>query len=96
MPDVVSGAPADVGTATRARASSEIRGPSRVPPAAHTHHERIRTVVVDSHEDIARLVASRIATLIREKQATGNAEAVDADVEGVQNARAGQHADGAC
>ncbi|HEX3158394.1 MAG TPA: glucosamine-6-phosphate deaminase, partial [Gemmatimonadaceae bacterium] len=39
----------------------------------HSHHERIRTVVVDNHEDIARLVASRIATLIREKQATGNA-----------------------
>jgi glucosamine-6-phosphate deaminase len=34
-------------------------------------HERIRTVVVDDHEDIARLVAMRIATLIRERNAAG-------------------------
>jgi glucosamine-6-phosphate deaminase len=33
--------------------------------------ERIRTLVVEDHEDIARLVASRIATLIREKRAAG-------------------------
>ena len=33
--------------------------------------ERIRTVVVDDHEDIARLVANRIATLIRERNAAG-------------------------
>ena len=33
--------------------------------------ERIRTVVVEEHEDIARLVAARIATLIREKNAAG-------------------------
>ena len=33
--------------------------------------ERIRTVVVDDHEDIARLVAGRIATLVREKEAAG-------------------------
>jgi glucosamine-6-phosphate deaminase len=31
----------------------------------------MRTVVVDDHEGIARLVATRIATLIREKQAAG-------------------------
>jgi glucosamine-6-phosphate deaminase len=35
--------------------------------------ERIRTVVVDDHEDIARLVANRIATLIRERNAAGEA-----------------------
>jgi glucosamine-6-phosphate deaminase len=33
--------------------------------------ERIRTVVVDEHEDIARLVAARIAALVREKNAAG-------------------------
>ncbi|GAC1516669.1 MAG: glucosamine-6-phosphate deaminase [Gemmatimonadaceae bacterium] len=33
--------------------------------------ERIRTVVVDSHESIGRLVASRIATLIRDRGAQG-------------------------
>ncbi len=48
------------------------RGPFRVP---HSHSsasdERIRTVVVEDHEDIARLVANRIATLIRERNAAG-------------------------
>jgi glucosamine-6-phosphate deaminase len=33
--------------------------------------ERIRTVVVDEHDDIARLVAARIAALVREKNAAG-------------------------
>jgi len=32
--------------------------------------ERIRTVIVDDHADIARLVANRIATLIRERTAS--------------------------
>ena len=32
--------------------------------------ERIRTVIVDDHADIARLVANRIATLIRERAAS--------------------------
>jgi glucosamine-6-phosphate deaminase len=47
------------------------RGPTRVSHPAATAHERIRTVVVDDHEDIARLVAMRIATLIRERNAAG-------------------------
>ncbi|MEP6492824.1 MAG: glucosamine-6-phosphate deaminase [bacterium] len=52
-----------------AREASD-RGPSRVShPSAS--HEFIRTVVVDDHEDIARLVANRIATLIRERNAAG-------------------------
>ncbi|HEX5580467.1 MAG TPA: glucosamine-6-phosphate deaminase, partial [Gemmatimonadaceae bacterium] len=34
-------------------------------------HERIRTVIVDEHDDIARLVAGRIAALIRERAAAG-------------------------
>ena len=44
--------------------------PSRVSHAA-AQGERIRTVVVDDHADIARLVANRIATLIRERNAAG-------------------------
>jgi len=46
------------------------RGPSRVSHSS-TAHEHIRTVVVEDHEDIARLVANRIATLIRERNAAG-------------------------
>jgi 6-phosphogluconolactonase/glucosamine-6-phosphate isomerase/deaminase len=49
---------------------SHDRGPSRVSHVA-TQLEHIRTVVVDDHEDIARLVANRIATLIREHDAAG-------------------------
>ena len=54
-----------------ARESSPSRGPSRVSHGATAPHERIRTVVVDDHEGIARLVANRIATLIRERDASG-------------------------
>ena len=46
------------------------RGPSRISQGTAAL-ERIRTVVVEEHDDIARLVASRIATLIREKEAGG-------------------------
>src|SRR5215475_12828087 len=46
------------------------RGLSRVGHAP-TSLEHIRTVVVDDHEDIARLVAMRIATLMRERAASG-------------------------
>jgi glucosamine-6-phosphate deaminase len=43
-----------------------------VPPTSHTVAlERIRTIVVDEHEDLARLVADRIATLIRENGSRG-------------------------
>jgi len=77
MAHSVSDAVHGAGSATEAREPSAIRGPSRVPAAHHavpTHstvRERIRTVVVDDHEDIARLVASRIATLVRERAAAG-------------------------
>ena len=54
-----------------ARDSREGRGPSRVQHATIVPNERIRTVVVDDHEGIARLVANRIATLIRERDAAG-------------------------
>jgi len=46
------------------------RGPSRVTHGSFSG-ERIRTVVVEDHEDIARLVANRIATLIGERNASG-------------------------
>lgn len=52
-----------------ARDQSPDRGPSRVPHGAHGD-EKIRTVIVEDHADIARLVATRIATLIRERNAT--------------------------
>jgi glucosamine-6-phosphate deaminase len=39
--------------------------------AAASQLEKIRTIVVDDHQHIARLVANRIATLITEKQAAG-------------------------
>src|SRR4051812_25997241 len=53
-----------------ARDQSRDRGPSRVH-AIVNEDERIRTVVVEDHGDIARLVATRIATLINERNATG-------------------------
>jgi glucosamine-6-phosphate deaminase len=48
----------------------------RAAPLSRSSHatfsgEHIRTVVVDDHEDIARLVANRIATLVRERNAAG-------------------------
>ena len=48
----------------------------RAAPVSRPSHptstgEHIRTVVVEDHEDIARLVANRIATLIRERNAAG-------------------------
>jgi glucosamine-6-phosphate deaminase len=60
----------DAGAAQEARDHRMTRGPSRISQGAATL-ERIRTVVVEAHDDIARLVASRIATLIREKEAGG-------------------------
>jgi glucosamine-6-phosphate deaminase len=49
---------------------SHDRGPSRVSHIGSAT-ERIRTVVVEDHEAIARLVANRIATVIRERNAAG-------------------------
>ena len=70
MTQPVTDAPADVGTGHEARDRSAIRGPSRVRDHS-TARERIRTFVLDEHEDIAHLVATRIATLIRERGAAG-------------------------
>src|SRR3954465_1769459 len=53
-----------------ARDHTRDRGPSRVQTVLN-EDERIRTVVADDHGDIARLVATRIATLINERNATG-------------------------
>ena len=53
------------------------RDPSdRAAPLSRSAHaasgtEHLRTVVVEDHADIARLVANRIATLIRERNAAG-------------------------
>jgi glucosamine-6-phosphate deaminase len=38
---------------------------------SHPSPERIRTVIVDDHDELARLVAARIATLVRERAAAG-------------------------
>ncbi|MBA3671198.1 MAG: glucosamine-6-phosphate deaminase [Gemmatimonadaceae bacterium] len=63
-----AGAPPDVGTGHAARERSASRGPSRVQPHAAAL-EKIPTVVVETHEELARLVAARIASLIRERAA---------------------------
>ncbi|HVX39584.1 MAG TPA: glucosamine-6-phosphate deaminase, partial [Gemmatimonadaceae bacterium] len=67
----VAGARRDavVSDVEEARGQSD-RGLSRV---SHNPNglERIRTVVVEDHPDIARLVANRIATLVRERNAAG-------------------------
>jgi glucosamine-6-phosphate deaminase len=70
----VTGAPGDVGAGHGARDRTATRGPSPVQLAPHTTGlERIRTIVVNEHEDLARLVATRIATVIRERNAAGKA-----------------------
>jgi glucosamine-6-phosphate deaminase len=72
MAESVTGVRRDAVAEPEARDRSSTRGPSRSPhvPAGL---ERIRTIVVDDHEHIARLVANRIATLVREKDAAGEA-----------------------
>ena len=66
----VPGAHGDVGTGGTARERMAARGPSRVGPHALAR-ERIHTLVVEDHDDIARLVAARIAALIEGKRAAG-------------------------
>jgi glucosamine-6-phosphate deaminase len=61
----------DAGVSSEARDPAMSRGPSRLTHSAASSLEKIRTIVVDDHEHIARLVANRIATLITEKQAAG-------------------------
>ncbi|MDQ6635237.1 MAG: hypothetical protein M3Z10_10845, partial [Gemmatimonadota bacterium] len=65
MTEPVTGAHQDVGTGHEARERMAPRGPSRVPATSHAAAlERIRTIVVEEHEDLARLIAARIAILI--------------------------------
>ena len=70
MAESVTGVRRDAVAEQEARDRSPTRGPSR---SVHipANLERIRTIVVDDHEHIARLVANRMATLIREKDAAG-------------------------
>ena len=67
----VSGVQSDAGATKEARDPNGSRGPSRIAVASGSAPERIRTVVVEDHEHIARLVANRIASLVRERAATG-------------------------
>jgi glucosamine-6-phosphate deaminase len=72
MARTVSGASAaQAGAAQEARDRTTTRGPLRVSHAPVATRERIRTIIVDDHEHIARLVATRIANLGREKQMAG-------------------------
>src|SRR5918999_2112144 len=72
MARTVSGASAaQAGAAQEARDRTATRGPLRVSHATVVTRERIRTIILDDHEHIARLVANRIANLVREKQMAG-------------------------
>ena len=66
----VSGASRGTGAEEKARERSDVRGFSVVGNGS-AGLERIRTIVVEDHEEIALLVADRIAALIRERNATG-------------------------
>ncbi|MEX2153401.1 MAG: glucosamine-6-phosphate deaminase [Gemmatimonadaceae bacterium] len=57
-------------SAEQARERSADRGPFSILSGT-AGLEKIRTIVVDDHEDIALLVADRIAALIKERNATG-------------------------
>jgi glucosamine-6-phosphate deaminase len=72
MNQPVSGVLPDVDTGHGARDRSANRGPSRVHPSpAEAARERIPTQVFAEHEDLGRVVAGRIAALIRERAAAG-------------------------
>src|SRR5437773_910918 len=66
----VSGASRGSGAEEKARERSDVRGFSVVGNGS-PGLERIRTIVVEDHEEIALLVADRIAALIRERNAQG-------------------------
>ena len=66
----VTGARTSAGAEEKARERSTGRGPF------HDHNgsvglEKIRTIVVEDHEEIALLIADRIAAVIKERNATG-------------------------
>jgi glucosamine-6-phosphate deaminase len=66
----VTGTQQGAGTETKARERFDVRGLFSDHHGS-AGHERIRTIVVDDHEQIATLVADRIAELIRERNARG-------------------------
>ncbi|HEX7122616.1 MAG TPA: glucosamine-6-phosphate deaminase [Gemmatimonadaceae bacterium] len=70
---MASAAPGATSTpaASEARDSSGNRGPSSISTTAARARERIRTVVVRDHDSLARLVATRMAEVIRERAAQG-------------------------
>ncbi|MCO4100960.1 glucosamine-6-phosphate deaminase [Gemmatimonas sp.] len=66
--------------ASQARALDTSAGPARIGGSPFVHagvtgtvRERIPTVIIDEHGAMARVVAGRIATLIRERAAAGRA-----------------------
>ena len=74
MTDSVPGALRDAGAATEARDSSpEDRGPSRIDvgSSANASREKIPTVVVQEHDDMARVIADSIEQVIRTARAAG-------------------------
>lgn len=56
------------GAGPEARDSRVDRGPFPSPGAEARAREKIRTIVVDDHETLARLVAHRIAEIMRERE----------------------------
>ena len=72
MTEPVSGVLRDADTGHGARDRSANRGPSRVQhDRSLPVRERIPTVVLPDHDDIARVVAHRIATLVRDRAREG-------------------------
>ena len=69
-PSTDAGVAFGAGPGREARDPNTSRGPSRVPGTA-VSTEKIPTVIVDDHDDIGRLVAHRIAEIIREREADG-------------------------
>jgi glucosamine-6-phosphate deaminase len=68
----VSGAARSAGAEEKARERSIARGLFHAPNGS-AGLEKIRTVVVEDHEEIAVMVADRIAAVIRERNSTGAA-----------------------
>jgi glucosamine-6-phosphate deaminase len=71
MSTSAAGPSRDAGAEREARDSVVNRGPHASAAPTAEALERIPTVVVDDHDDIARLVARRIAHLIRERLTAG-------------------------
>ncbi len=71
MSDPAADAPLRAGSEAEARDTTEVRGPSRVFTSAVVSVERVRTVIEDDHDAIARTLADRIVALIKERAAQG-------------------------